>query len=101
MVIFKMKSTLYLLLVFPIILKKFGSLEKIYTISNKHYAWFAKFSNVLTSLNFHPNHHDLALFLKCTTTSHILLSQYVDNMIITGDNVDGIAMLKLDLASHL
>ena len=42
-----------------------------------------------------------ALFLKCTTTSRILYSLYVDNMIIIGDDVDEIAMLKLDLASRL
>ena len=41
-----------------------------------------------------------ALFLKCTTTSCILYSLYVDNIII-GDDVDEIAMLKLDLASRL
>ena len=75
--------------------KEVWKLKKaLYGLKQALCAWFAKFSNVLTSLNFHPNHHDLALFLKCTTTSHILLSLYVDNMIIIGDNVDGIAMLK-------
>lgn len=75
--------------------------KALYGLKQALCAWFAKFSNVLTSLSFHPNHHDLALFLKCTTTSRILYSLYVDNTIIIGDDVDEIAMLKLDLASRL
>ena len=63
-------------------------------------AWFAKFFDALTSFGFHPSHHDLVLFLQCTTTGHILLILFVDDMIIIGKNVDGIIVLKSDLASH-
>ena len=53
---------------------------------------------MITSLCFQPSHHDLALFVKCTGIRRILLSLYVDDMIITGDDVDGIASLKSELA---
>ena len=53
---------------------------------------------MITSFGFCPSEYDSALFIKCTTASHILLSLYVDDMIITGDDVDGIAVLKSELA---
>ena len=61
-------------------------------------ASFMKFYDILTFLGFCPKHHDPALFLKCTTTSCILLSLYVYDIIIIGDDVDEI--LKSNLASR-
>ena len=63
--------------------------------------WFEKFSTVITSLGFLPNQHDYALFVKHTSTCRIFLSLYVDDMIITGDDNDGIESLKSDLAQCL
>ena len=81
----------------PHTLEKFVGSRTLYMVSSKH---FAKFSCVLTSLDFHPNHHDPTPFLKCTTIGCILLSLYVDDMIIIGDDDDEIAILKSDFGYH-
>lgn len=72
--------------------------KALYGLKQAPRAWFEKFSTVITSLGFLPSHHDSALFVKCTSAGRILLSLYVDDMIITGDDYDGIDSLKSELA---
>ncbi|GKD87589.1 uncharacterized mitochondrial protein-like protein [Tanacetum coccineum] len=61
---------------------------------------YEKSATVVTSLGFVSSHHDSALFVKHSSAGRILLSLYVDDMIITGDDSVGIESLKLELA-HL
>ena len=99
--IFKKRSTWSLFLVFLITLEKFASLRKTsYDFKQTLYTWFAKFFDVLTSLSFHSSDHDLALFLKCTFVGRILISLYVDDMIIISHDVDKIVVLKSNLTFH-
>ncbi|KAI3744092.1 hypothetical protein L1987_57167 [Smallanthus sonchifolius] len=74
--------------------------KALYGLKQAPRAWFEKFSTVITSLGFLPSNHDSALFVRCTNAGRILLSLYVDDMIITGDDYDGIESLKRDLAHH-
>lgn len=60
-------------------------------------AWFDKFSTVICGLGFHSSDHDSALFLRSTSVGRIILLLYVDDMIITGDDTDGITHLKSQL----
>ena len=52
---------------------------------------------MISSLDFVSSSHDSALFIKCTDAGRIILFLYVDDMIITGDNIDDILVLKTEL----
>jgi hypothetical protein len=55
---------------------------------------------VISSLKFVSSSHDSTLFVKCTNASHIIMSLYVDDKIIIGDNIGGISVFKTNLAKQ-
>ena len=56
--------------------------------------WFAKFSSTIFRLSYIASLYDSALFLRHTNKGTILLLLYVDDMIITGDDLSSIQELK-------
>jgi len=72
--------------------------KALYGLKQAPCAWFEKFYIVISSLGFVSSSHDSAFFIKCTDAGRIILSLYVDDMIITGDDIDGISILKTELA---
>ena len=57
-------------------------------------AWFAKFSSTISRLGYIASHYDSTLFLHRTNKDTILLLLYVDDMIITSDDLSGIQEFK-------
>jgi len=53
-------------------------------------AWFAKFSSTISCLGYFASHYDSTLFFHCTDKDTILLLLYMDDMIITGDDLSDI-----------
>ncbi|GJR09126.1 retrovirus-related pol polyprotein from transposon TNT 1-94 [Tanacetum coccineum] len=72
--------------------------KALYGLKQAPRAWYEKFATVVTSFGFVSSHHDSILFIKQSSVGRILLSLYVDDMIITGDDCVGIESLKLELA---
>ena len=66
----------------------------LYGLKQAPRVWFAKFNSTISRLGYTTSHYDSALFLHCTNKDTILLLLYVDDMIITGDDLNGIQELK-------
>ena len=62
----------------------------LYGLKQAPRAWFAKFSSTISRLGYMASHYDSALFLCYTNKCTILLLLYVDDMIITSDDLSGI-----------
>lgn len=72
----------------------------LYGLKQAPRAWFAKFSTVIGDFGFTSSPYDSALFVRKTERGSILLFLYVDDMIITGDDLAGISDLKQSLSAH-
>jgi len=68
--------------------------KALYGLKQAPHASFKKFYVVISSLGFVCSSHNFTLFIKCTDASRIIFSLYVDDMIITSDDIDSISVLK-------
>ena len=66
----------------------------LYSLKQAPRGWFAKFSSTISRLGYMASHYDSALFLRRTDKDTILLLLYVDDMIITNDDLSGIQELN-------
>jgi len=73
--------------------------KALYGLKQAPRTWFEKFSVVILSLGFVSSSHDSVLFIKCTNAGRIILFLYVDDMIIIGDDINCISVLKTNLAT--
>jgi hypothetical protein len=72
----------------------------LYGLKQAPWAWFAKFSFVVAQQGFTLSSYDLALFIRHTSTGITLILLYVDDMIITGDDIAGIRDLQKFLSQQ-
>ena len=66
----------------------------LYGLKQAPRAWFAKFRSTIFCLVYTAIPYDSDLFLRRTDKGIILHLLYVDDMIIIGDDLDGIQQLK-------
>ena len=73
----------------------------LYGLKQAPRAWFAKFSSTIFRLGYTANPYDSILFLRRTDKGTILLLLYVDDMIIIGDDLNGIKNSRIFSVSSL
>ena len=66
----------------------------LYGLKQAPRVWFAKFSFTIFCLGYMVSHYDFALFIRCTNKSIILLLLYVNDIIITSDDLSDIQEFK-------
>jgi hypothetical protein len=72
----------------------------LYGLKQAPRAWFQRFASVVTVAGFSASAHDSALFVHVSPHGRTLLLLYVDNMIITGDDYEYIALVKTRLSDQ-
>lgn len=68
--------------------------KALYGLKQAPRAWFAKFSSTIHRFGFRSSPYDHALFIRRTSKGYVILLLYVDDMIITGDDLQEIQDLK-------
>ncbi|KAM2907145.1 hypothetical protein COP2_046815 [Malus domestica] len=69
----------------------------IYGLKQSPRAWYAKLSSVLEVAGFKRSHADSSLFVRNGVQGKLVVLIYVDDLIITGDNMDELEALKRSL----
>ena len=72
----------------------------LYGLKQAPRAWFERFSSVIRAAGFTPSEHDPALFIHTSQRGRTLLLLYVDDMLITGDDMDYVAFVKKKLSEQ-
>ena len=71
--------------------------KSIYGLKQSPHAWHAKLSTALEALGFKKSSIDSSLYVQLNTNDNLMVLIYVDDLIITGNNSDSIALLKKNL----
>ncbi|CAL8173718.1 unnamed protein product [Prunus armeniaca] len=74
--------------------------KSLYGLKQASRQWFAKFTSAILSAGFQQSKADYSLFTKNSGTSFTTLLIYVDDIVITGNDVRAIDSLKLLLYDH-
>ena len=69
--------------------------KSIYGLKQSPRAWFHRFSEVVLSMGFAQCHSDHTCFIRRQPQGRcVIISVYVDDIIITGDDASGIVQVK-------
>ena len=66
----------------------------LYGLKQAPRAWFAKFSSTISQHGFSSSSFDTSLFLRWSGHGITIILLYVDDMIITSDDMQGVQDLK-------
>lgn len=74
--------------------------KALYGLKQSPRAWFGRFSSIVQQYGMIRSEADHSVFYKCSSNKFIYLVVYVDDIVITGNDHDGIAGLKQHLTHH-
>ena len=74
--------------------------KAIYGLQQSPRAWFDKFSQVANSYGLKQTSSDHLVFVRQCEKGTIILAAYVDDIVITWSDNDGIQLLKSHLSKH-
>ena len=74
--------------------------KSLYGLKQAPRAWFDKFRAAILQAGFRQSYSDSSLFLRWTPKGYTFLLVYIDDMIISGNNLSGITALKHHLTRH-
>ncbi|XP_049934544.1 retrovirus-related Pol polyprotein from transposon RE1 isoform X1 [Nymphaea colorata] len=74
--------------------------KAIYGLKQSPRAWFQKLSENIENEGFRRSSADHSLFVKKTSTGTVIVLVYVDDIIVTGDDDQGISNIKDVLGQH-
>jgi len=60
--------------------------KTIYGLKQGPKAWFEKISLTISGIDFHRCHSDHSVFIRCTKSGIIILTFYVDDILLTGSD---------------
>jgi len=72
----------------------------LYGLKQAPRAWFERFVSVIKVAGVKPSDHDPALFIHLSSRGRTLLLLYVDDILITGDVVEHISLVKQQFGKH-
>eukprot|EP00268_Persea_americana_P044937 TRINITY_DN4553_c2_g1_i10.p1 TRINITY_DN4553_c2_g1~~TRINITY_DN4553_c2_g1_i10.p1 ORF type:complete len:308 (+),score=35.45 TRINITY_DN4553_c2_g1_i10:1732-2655(+) len=75
------------------------STKSLYGLKQAPRAWFEKFRSAILQAHFYQSSNDSSLFIRRSSHGYTILLIYVDDMIISGNDHDGIDELKTHLMS--
>lgn len=77
--------------------KVFKLIKSLYGLKQASRPWFAKLLGELLKLGYIQSNNDYSLFIKQNKDSIVIAVVYVDDMILTGSDIEGIKVLKQHL----
>ena len=64
--------------------------KAIYGLKQSLRAWFEKFSITISGIGFHRCHSDHSVFVRRTKSGIVVLTVYVDDILLTGSDSAGL-----------
>ena len=74
--------------------------KAIYKLKQSPRAWFEKFTPTISVIGFHQYHSDHSVFVHRTKSGIIVLTVYVDDILLTGSDSAGLLETNQHLKRH-